>query len=441
MNSATTPSGSLAGATILRFVRGYAHGAGLEYDVAMINQALCCRHDVHIIQIHMARSGDPLEATSIKLHQGVLTSIPLLRDVLPVSNSDSSWKSKLQRFKHLFRDSVIFNPISGPWLAKQIASVRPRTKPGDVPGVGAAIRKVLSQHKIDFAYVHAAGGSDAWEAIHVLRSAGIPVGMQLHFANERFLDFSVRVQTTMVHAVGGVSDVNVPPYLASKFSNLLTGVDLQFFKRENAASSPFSSKRPIVVLPARIVPTKGHDDIVDVVQLLRQRGLEVDVVFAGRADQPEYEKSLRARITAAGLADSFHFLGLLNQEQLRNLYSACQLLAFPTYHQEGLPRILLEAQAMGLPVVVYDTGGSRAGLVPGKTGHLVATGDKIGMAQAIELLLTNPSQAKAFAKSGRDFLETNFDLDALADRHERFIKNTMKIAQEWKPAPAIASDR
>jgi glycosyltransferase involved in cell wall biosynthesis len=164
---------------------------------------------------------------------------------------------------------------------------------------------------------------------------------------------------------------------------------------------------------------------VEVVRLLHHWGISVDVVFAGRADQPEYELALRKRISSTGLSDCFHFFGLLKPDQLRDVYAVSAVLAFPTYHQEGLPRILLEAQAMELPVVVYDSGGSRAGLLADKTGFLIAPGDVHKFAQAIRRILQDSTLAKSFALAGRKFIEAQFGLKALGDRHERFIANTV----------------
>jgi glycosyltransferase involved in cell wall biosynthesis len=202
-------------------------------------------------------------------------------------------------------------------------------------------------------------------------------------------------------------------------------VDVEFFSRPRARPWDRKFNRPLIVLPARIVPTKGHDDLVDAVRRLAGQGIAVDVAFAGRADQPEYEAAIRRRISEFRMDDSFHFLGLLEPARLRDLYAVSSVLAFPTYHGEGLPRILLEAQAMQLPVVVYDTGGSRAALVPGETGALIKTGDREGFANAIASLISSPAQARTWGEAGRRFILGNFTAPALAVRHERFYLQTI----------------
>ena len=422
---------SLNGATLVRFLRGYASGAGLEYAVALTNRALCERYALQIIQIHMVPPGESLAPNSVNLGKGRLTNIPLPREILPDDEPDDGLQfisSLAEGCKRVIRDKVLFNPLTGPAFARWGAR-HPRYRAGDVPGVGGKMREIFQRHSVDCVLVHAAGGSDAWEAIHEAQIAGLPTAIQLHFSNERLRDYSVRCQVEMVDGVGGVSGVDVPSYVEKRFTNLLTAADLEFFSRARAGQFSIAFRRPVLALPARLVPTKGHQDLIEAVKLLRKWGFPVEVVFAGRADQPEYEQALRRQIADAGLSDEFHFVGLLNPAGLRDLYAASKVLAFPTYHQEGLPQILIEAQAMELPVVVYDSGGSRAGLVQGETGFVVKQGDVSGFAAAIRNLLQNESLRASVALSGRRFVEREFGLSALADRHERFIARTVEIGR------------
>jgi len=411
------------GMTILRFVRGYGSGAGLEYDVAAINESLCMRHQLHIIQVHMARPGDSLERLTVPLGKGRLTTIPLLREVLPVTNtaSDSRFAEIRTDFKDFVRDSVLFHPLVAPLYTRLALRNPPPFRPGDVQGVGATFNEILKSQPVNCIAIHAGGGRDAWEAIQEAARFQVPVVMQLHFANERFKDLSVRLQVAQVNGVGGVSDVRIPAYLRSRFTNLLTAVDSQFFSRESAAAFQTEMRRPLLVLPARIVPNKGQADLIEIVRLLRSRGKFVTVAFSGRVDQPEFEAELRHRIAEVKLEDSFKFLGLLSPAKVRDLMAVSDCLVFPTYHAEGLPRILLEAQAMELPVAVYDTGGCRAGLIPGETGFLVPTGNVEELANAVERIIDSPDRAAAIGERGRKFVTTRFTLNALADRHEAFL--------------------
>ena len=96
------------------------------------------------------------------------------------------------------------------------------------------------------------------------------------------------------------------------------------------------------------------------------------------------------------------------------------MVAFPTYHHEGLGRVIVEAQAMQTPVVAYATGGVPEGIVEGRTGFLVPTGDITGLTARLRELLASSSLRTSMGTRGREAAETHFSLAALADRHERF---------------------
>jgi glycosyltransferase involved in cell wall biosynthesis len=134
---------------------------------------------------------------------------------------------------------------------------------------------------------------------------------------------------------------------------------------------------------------------------------------------------LKKEIVSAGLEKRVTFVGQLDASGLRDCYAASAILAFPTRHHEGLPRILLEAQAMELPVVVHDIGGTSEGIENGKTGFLISLGDRKNLVRRLGELLRDPARRKRFGVAGRKLVETKFSLDALAERHENFYRRAL----------------
>jgi glycosyltransferase involved in cell wall biosynthesis len=122
------------------------------------------------------------------------------------------------------------------------------------------------------------------------------------------------------------------------------------------------------------------------------------------------------------LAGQVVFIGELNAQQLRDWYAAARVLVFPTCHHEGLPRILMECQSMGLPPVVYNSGGTSEGLLDGQTGFLVPPGDFGRMADTVETLVRNDALREIMSRGGRRFVEEHFSLQAMAVKHEDFYR-------------------
>jgi glycosyltransferase involved in cell wall biosynthesis len=236
----------------------------------------------------------------------------------------------------------------------------------------------------------------------------------------------------LADAVAGVNGLSVPRYLRADFTNLSDGIDTLFFRRANARPLASPPLHQIVLLPARVVKEKGQMDLVRAVASLRKSGVNCGIAFAGRVDSSGFVEELRHEIARSGMSDCVHFLGVLNLDELRDWYATSAIMALPTYHHEGLPRVVLEAQAMELPVVAYATGGVADGICSGRTGFLLSTGDISGMTERLRELLSSSQLRVSMGAAGREAAETRFSLGALADRHERFYR---KVLAGWAHEP------
>jgi glycosyltransferase involved in cell wall biosynthesis len=104
------------------------------------------------------------------------------------------------------------------------------------------------------------------------------------------------------------------------------------------------------------------------------------------------------------------------------------LVVLPSY-SEGLPRIVLEAQAMKKPVVAYDSGGTGKAILANETGFLEKTGDVRALADKINFLLQNEAERMRIGQRGREFVSRKFSLSALVQRHEAFYLKALSSAR------------
>jgi glycosyltransferase involved in cell wall biosynthesis len=84
---------------------------------------------------------------------------------------------------------------------------------------------------------------------------------------------------------------------------------------------------------------------------------------------------------------------------------------------EGMPTVILEAMACGLPVVATDVGAVRELVIDGETGLVVSPGDRDGFAAALARLADDDGLRRSMGELGRSRFEQTFRLEALADRH------------------------
>lgn len=416
--------GSLDGLTILRFAQAFESGGGIEQYLEDLNGALSERNAITTIQLYMTRNEQAMSEEIITIGRGRLVKVPLfLRDKHPEGPAPDTaeWQ-----FKDWFRDSVLFNPLVYHLFTKDYLKRRrvPR-RIGEPEGVRDKVRELLSRFKVDFVVLHSAGGASASEVLAEAQAARIPAALIHHYSNDRLSQLSLRQQVSLAQGVAGVCSVDVPRYLRDRFFLVSDGIDTEFFQRKKARPVGLSSREPVVLLPARIDRAKGQMDLLLAAALLRREGIKPKIAFAGRSDIPQFADELTRLTQTYGIADQILFLGQLNRSELKDWYAASALLAFPTYHHEGLGRVLLESQAMEVPAVVYKSGGTPDGLIPGKTGILLEKGDVRGLARAIKELLADNVKRREMGAAGRRFVVERFSLSALVERHEQFYRQLL----------------
>jgi glycosyltransferase involved in cell wall biosynthesis len=117
-----------------------------------------------------------------------------------------------------------------------------------------------------------------------------------------------------------------------------------------------------------------------------------------------------------------HFPGAVLRDALPDLYRAADLFVLPAVHDargnvDGLPNVILEAMASGLPVVASGISGIPLAVVDGETGSLVPERDTAALAGALAALLADPERRRALGRAGRRRAVAELTWDAVARRY------------------------
>ncbi len=257
-------------------------------------------------------------------------------------------------------------------------------------------------------------------AMHAAGFLGVGFSFTGH-ANDLFVHrVGLRAKVRRARFIVCISEYHRRFYLAmgaapARLPVVYCGIDMDRF-REGSSETP---GRPRVVAVGRLVEKKGFGDLIAASALLRDRGFDFDCTIAGSG--PELAK-LRAIVADHGLGSIVEVTGsAVLQEDLPALLGSASAFALPCVKDregdmDGLPQVLIEALACGVPVISTRLVGIPDLVRDGEDGRLVDPGDVRGLADAMAELLSDPERASAMGRSGSAWAREHFSLDETADR-------------------------
>src|SRR5690606_26654575 len=164
------------------------------------------------------------------------------------------------------------------------------------------------------------------------------------------------------------------------------------------------AEEPVLLGVGRLVEKKGFDQLIEVVRALRAEGRPVRAEIVG--DGPLREE-LTAQIQELGLQDHVTLLGPRTQEEVRGLLEEADLFVAPFVigadgDADGLPTVLLEAMATGIPCVAASVTAVGEVILDGRTGWLVPTGDTNALVDAVREALDPATDRLARTDAARE---------------------------------------
>lgn len=218
-------------------------------------------------------------------------------------------------------------------------------------------------------------------------------------------------------AVVTVSDYNVShlqrEYPGARVERIHNGIDLDRFGWR--APDPDASE---ILAVGRLVEKKGFHILIEALRLLAREGRPVRARIVGSGEE---EADLRAQIAACGLADCVTLAGPMPQEAIRAAMQASVALACPCVvgadgNRDGMPTVLLEAMALGLPCVGSDVTGIPELITDNETGLIVPEGDAPALARALGRVLDAPALRLRLSQAARRRVEADHDVRRNAPR-------------------------
>ncbi|MEM4452263.1 MAG: glycosyltransferase family 4 protein [Ignisphaera sp.] len=201
----------------------------------------------------------------------------------------------------------------------------------------------------------------------------------------------------------------------SRFSVAVPQETLQRIK------SSLKLKRHVILYVGQLIPRKGVETLIRAFKLLVKKGYsDISLLIVG--DGPEYDKLLKL-MGSLQLTENVRILRNVSDDFLVFLYKVADLFVLPSYY-EGLPTVILEAFASGLPVIATKVGGIPWLIKSSKAGVLIEPGDYASLSKAIENMLTDDSARKRMAMNASLYARS-FDWNVIVSLVEELYKEVV----------------
>ncbi len=260
-----------------------------------------------------------------------------------------------------------------------------------------------------------------------------PDGFSMAFDNDK----------TPVHAIiastDSVYDAAQSRYPEKYVTLIHNGVDLTLFKPSDQPSSlrlqyNISQNDIVIGYVGRIARTKCLNNLIDVFAPLAKRHGNICLILAGHEFPANcgYRDELVAQSERLGIGDRVIFLPA--SEHPEQLYALCDIFVLSsgsyrlpdgTYEVEGIPNAVMEAMAMGLPVVSTDSGETNLLVHHEKSGFIVGVTDWEAFSDHLEQLIDNPPLINKMGLCGREIVKQSFSKDAMISAYDRMFQFMM----------------
>ena len=198
-----------------------------------------------------------------------------------------------------------------------------------------------------------------------------------------------------------------------------SGVDLSAYPM-----TPEPAGIPVVTLASRLLKEKGVVEFVEAARILKARGVACRFLLVGSPDHGNPSSVSDKDIEhwrECGLIEPLGY-----RTDISHVFSNSNLVVLPSYYGEGLPKVLIEAAAVGRAIITTDQPGCRDAIEPDETGLLVSARDAIALADAIEHLLANSDLRQSMGNAGRKLAEREFGIEKVVKAHLNIYQELIK---------------
>ncbi|MDB9310619.1 glycosyltransferase family 4 protein [Aphanizomenon sp. CS-733/32] len=309
------------------------------------------------------------------------------------------------------------------------------------------LTKIIQQNQYDLVHVHtpiaAVLGRVAARIAGVKRIVYTCHGLPFHDLStptQYYFYFLVEKLTALITDLilsQNYEDISTAKKLGlcppKKLAYLGNGVDIDRFHRGRLNPIHQSELRQSLGIPetanlivgtiGRLTRKKGSGYLIEATAKLVDKFPNLHILIIGgqlSSDPEPFQTELMAKISNLGIENHVTLTG--DRQDIPEVLGLLDVFTLPTFTHEGLPRSILEAMAMGLPVVTTDIRGCREAVLQEKTGLIVPSQDSDRLAEALAIMLSNPELRQAYGNQGRRRVTTEYNEDFVFERLTKYYQ-------------------
>ena len=184
-----------------------------------------------------------------------------------------------------------------------------------------------------------------------------------------------------------------------------------------------NGKHRVFAVIGRLYPDKGHAFFLHAFETLAHEFPDITGLIVG--DGPERVR-IQDSIRSLGIEERVRCCGV--RKNMRHVYDSIDYLVIPSL-TEGLPYVMLEAMACGIPVLATAVGDIPLLVQDGRTGYLVKPGDTTGLTRRMHDLITMPEAARAMAHEGRRLVNERFSAPSMVEKTQELYLSLLH--RQW----------
>lgn len=200
-----------------------------------------------------------------------------------------------------------------------------------------------------------------------------------------------------------------------------SGIDLDLYK---FYPLPEIKNKIKILFPSRMLWDKGVRELKEASEILKDKYKEkIQFVLVGKAD--DHNKSAVNADYLKSWADNDYVVWKGHVDNMVEEYKTAHIVTLPSY-REGLPKTLIEACAIGRPIVTTDAIGCKDCVDEGLNGYKVDVGNSEGLAEALEKLVNDYNLMESMGLEGRRKAEKEFDVNDVIKKHLEIYNSYLK---------------